>query len=149
MELTTFGVALKYAINIETQAIEFYEDIAKYAEPNDNFMAFAAANKKRKAMLERLYNDNVYSDMDTGIFEPLAGLNGTEYFSDIKPAPETNYPDVLKMAIDVEEKTKRFYLDLAAQLSSRRSGVAKNFEKMVQENHDRKHKLESLLDKVS
>lgn len=151
MELTTFGAAIKFAIDLETQVMNVYEDAAgaaKRAETRDTFVAFSVANKKRKAMLERLYNENVYSDQDTGIFEPIPGLKGTDYLINTESTSELNYSDILVLAMEMEEKSNSFCLDMVAQLKSRRRGVSRIFEKMAQENYDRRLNLKSLNDSL-
>jgi len=148
MEMTNLGAALKFTMELETQAMKIYDNLVqltKDTELEGTFLAFSGSCKKRKSMMENLYNENVYSDQDSGIFEPLPGMNGADYLTTTDPTNELkNYPAILKLAIEMEEKSNRFYLDLAAQLKSRRRGVARNFEKMAQENYDRNLKLQSL-----
>ena len=146
MELNTFGAALKFAMDLENHAIRVYSEVAQYIEHDktkDTFLALAATNEKRKAMLERLYNENVFSDMDTGVFEPIAGLKEIDYFFDAKSTNEMKYPGILTVVMLLEEKTKRFYLDLAAQIKFRRGAVSNFFGKLAQENQDRILKLNS------
>ncbi|MEW6114055.1 MAG: hypothetical protein AB1664_18120 [Thermodesulfobacteriota bacterium] len=148
MKLTNFGAALKFATDAEVYAIEVYEEAShKVVDPEarDLLLSFAAANRKRKAMLERLYKENMYSDMDTGIFEPIAGLNDTDYAIQTKPSYEGGLPDILESAAKFEDAIERFYSDLAAQLKSRRAALARELVKAAQENSDGKLKLKSLL----
>jgi hypothetical protein len=88
----------------------------------------------------------MYSDMDTGIFEPLAGLNDTDYMIEIQPS--RNISEILNLAIEMGNKIERFYQDLAAQLKSRRGGVARSLVKMVQENSEPTLKLRKLEESV-
>jgi len=149
MKLTNFGAALKFATDSETRVIEVYEEASHKLSDSaakDILSSFAAANKKRKAMLERLYKDNMYSDMDTGIFEPIAGLDDSDYATPTKPSYEGGLPDILKWAIEMEDAIERFYTDLAAQLKSRRSGLTRDFVKAAREVSEAKVKLKSLLE---
>src|SRR5208337_4080562 len=146
MKLTNFGAALKFATDSEAHVIEVYEKAGhKLVDPEVQglLLSFAALSKKRKAMLERLYKENMYSDMDTGIFEPIAGLNDTDYATQVKPSYERGLSDILKWAIEVEDAIETFYRDLAAQLKSRRSGLARELVKAAQEISDGKLKLKS------
>jgi len=148
MKLTNFGAALKFATDRETHVIEVYEEASRTLsdpEVKGLLLSFAAGSKKRKAMLERLYKENVYSDMDTGIFEPIAGLNDSDYTIQNKPSHEGSLPEILKSAILIEDAIERFYLNLAAQLKSRRSGLARELVKAAQENSEGRLKLKSLL----
>jgi rubrerythrin len=148
MKLINFGAALKFATDSEAHVIEVYEEAGqKLVDPEVKglLLSFAALSKKRKALLERLYKENTYSDMDTGIFEPIAGLNDTDYSTHAKPSYEGGLPDILKWAIEIEDAMERFYHDLAAQLKSRRSGLAREFVKAAQEISDGKLRLKPFL----
>ncbi len=148
MKLTNFGAALKFATDSEAHFIEVYEEAGhKLVDPDVKgvLFSFAELHKKRKAMLERLYKENMYSDMDTGIFEPIAGLNDTDYATQVKASYEGGRADILKWATEIEDVIERFYRDLAAQLKSRRSGLAREFVKAAQEISGGKLKLRSFL----
>lgn len=150
MELKTLGDSLTFGMNLEMQASEVYMNAARDAENlemKETLLGFAAVNKKRKVILEKIYNENIYSDMDTGIFEPITGLTAVDYLTEIRPASEINSLTILILAIELEEKENKFYIDLASQIKSRR-GISRIFEKMAQENCDRKLKLRSIHDKV-
>ena len=149
MELTTFGAAIKYAIRLETQAMNIYNDAAQAAKNKEYksiLFDLSASNKKRKAMLENLYNENVYSDQDTGIFEPIPGLEGDSYLTQSQQSNKVEFSKIISLGMEMEEKSKSFYLDLAAQLKSRRRGLAKKLEKTAQVNLERRLKLKSLQD---
>ena len=147
MELTTFGAAIKYAIGLETQAMNIYNGAAQ-AEKNKEYKSIlfdlSASNKKRKAMLENLYNENIYSDQDTGIFEPIPGLEGDSYLTQSQQSNNVEFSGIISLGMEMEEKSKSFYLDLAAQLKFRRRGLTKKLDKIAQENLERRLKLKSL-----
>ena len=152
MKLMNLGNALKFATDKEAHLIGIYEEAAGKlidTEAKEVLLSVAAVSKKRSAVLERLYKENMYSDMDTGIFEPLAGLNDTDYMIEDKPSHEGDFSSILQLAIETEETIERFYRDLAAQLKSRRSGVARELERAARENSDKKLKLKSFQSKLS
>ena len=147
MELMTFGAALKFAIALESQAIEVYENAGQSARdtgPKEMFQTFSAISRKRKTMLENLYNENVYSDQDTGIFEPIPSLNGAVYLTQTELDEQISFFQISDLVIQMEERIKRFYLDLAVRVRSQRRGLSKMFEKMAQENNDHRSRMESL-----
>lgn len=147
MELNTFGAALKFAIDLETRALETIEKACQITEDPETqkmFLAFSDANRTRKATLERLYNDSVYSDMDTGIFEPIRRLKVTDYLISSKTDQSSDYLDVLSGAKDIEERCNKFYIDLANEIKSRLRGAARAFEKMAKENAERSSKIKSV-----
>jgi rubrerythrin len=149
MELSTFGAALKFAMDLETRGIETFEkahEIAQDPKAKEMFLAFSDANRRRKATLESLYNESVYSDMDTGIFEPIRRMKTTDYLSPSKINKSPDLFAVLSGARDIEEKSNNFYLDLANEVKSRLRRVASNFEKMAGENAERALKIKAIQD---
>ena len=147
MEITNFGTALKFAISVEATAQEMFEHQAGSAtepEMKDFFLSLSNGNKKRKGILEGLYKESVYSDQDTGIFEPIAGLTGDDYFTEQAREIEKKHSGSLRQAIEMEERAHRYYIDLAAVLKSRRRLLSKRFEEMAKENSNRKERLLSL-----
>ncbi len=88
---------------------------------------------------------SVFSDEDTGIFEPIAGLANTDYMVSQATGTDNEQSLVsLAHAIGVAEKAHGFYVDLAAALRSRRRGLSKRFENMARKNSNGKQKLISL-----
>jgi rubrerythrin len=139
-------------MDMETRATEIYGKATcnlRNSEVKGIILSFAAVSKKRKAMLERLYKENMYSDMDTGIFEPIAGLDSTDYTLESKPGGEVDVSDIPRLAINTEDKIVRFYHDLAAQLKSRRSGIAKGLLRAVEENSGGRIKLDLFKTKIN
>ena len=143
----TFGAAIKFAIALESQAIEVYENAGQSARDTGSkemFQTFSAISRKRKTMLENLYNENVYSDQDTGIFEPIPSLNGAAYLTEAELEEQTSFSQISSLVIQMEERIKRFYLDLSFRVHSQKRGLSKIFEKMARENDDHRSKMESL-----
>ena len=146
-ELTNLGTALRFAISMEAAAQEILEHQARSAadpELKDFFLSLSNGNKKRKGILENLYKESLYSDQDTGIFEPIAGLTSTDYIIGQTTAREGKHPGSLVQAIETEEKAHRYYTDLAAVLKSRRRTLSMTFQAMARENSNRKEKLLAL-----
>jgi rubrerythrin len=147
MELTTLGAALSFAIDLETQAMKIYEARARdttCSEHRDIFLTFSATNGNRKAMLERTYKENVYSDQDTGIFEPIPRLKSDDYKIHTEITERNDPSQVLILSMEIEENSQKFYQDLANGLGSGWRTNIRTFEKMAWENNDRRLKLKSL-----
>ena len=147
-----FGAAIKYAIDLEIQGMNIYEYGArksKNTKSEETLLDLAASNKKRKEMLEKLYGENIYSDQDTGIFEPIGGLETARYITQNQKLDQVDFSGILSLGMGIEEKSKSFYLDMAAQLEFRRRGIAKKLQKIAHENSERRLKLKSLQDSVS
>jgi len=146
MELTNLGTALKFAATLETLGQETFEKEAQsttQSDLKDLFLSFSNRSKKRKGMLEALYKESVYSDQDTGIFEPIAGLTSTDYLIPTTGKDEKPLGNLTR-AMEMEEKARQFYIDFAAVMKSRRRALSKKFEDMANENSTRKQKLISL-----
>lgn len=147
MELNTFGAALKFAMDLETRAVEGFEKAYQITEDPESrkvLLALVEENRVRKAALERLYNDSIYSDMDTGIFEPLRRLKATEYLITSGTEKSSNFLDLLSGVKDIEEKCSKFYIDLGHEIKSRLRGAVRTFEKMAKENAERSVRIESI-----
>jgi len=147
MELNTFGAALKFAMDLETRAIETFEKAYQNTEDPGSrkvLLALVDENRVRKAALERLYNDSVFSDMDTGIFEPIRRLEATEYLITSGTDRSSDYFDLLSGAKDIEKKSSKFYIDLGNEIRSRLRGAARTLEKMAKENTERSVRIEAI-----
>ncbi len=145
MELTTLGTALKFAMELESTAMEVFDAAAEAESSLDRKSLFAdlsASSADRKAKVEKLYNENIYSDMDTGIFEPLQPMSGGAYA--VRPESSVTTPAFIIESIEMERKSGQFYSDLAAQFKTRRRSIAKGLEKMAADNGNRKKRLEML-----
>jgi hypothetical protein len=150
MSLNNLGAALKFGMDLEEGSIELYQKISRLGSrlEEDVVDNFLRAHRARRKMLERLYNDNLYSDMDTGIFEPICSLREADY---IKPADSNGRmddPEMISTAAELEERCSKFYNDLAKEIESRLRAVARTLKNMAKENLDRRDKLHSLLDQV-
>jgi len=140
MELTTFGSALKFAIALENMAMKVFEDAAGAAtndESKKGFLELSASNRNRKLLMEKQYSQNVYSDMDTGIFEPLPVMHGEEYLSDPPPSVDAGASTFLTEVIEMEQRMGAFYLALASRMQFRRRGIANTYDRMAKENLSR------------
>ena len=85
MKLTTFGALLQLHGELEGQALKAYQETAEKEgtiEVRETFLSLARANKKSQTQMERLYYESIYSDMDTGVQEPIAGLEDTDYLTE-------------------------------------------------------------------
>jgi rubrerythrin len=138
MELAYLGAALQFGINLETQAGQLYQYLSQSAQDEEQkriIDQLLKSNEKRKRKLERVYTDNIYSDQDTGIFEPISSIEGDDYLVNI--SIEEDYIGLLVHIVELEEKCERFYYRLVEVLQHRRQSLSRDFEQMAQENHDR------------
>ena len=108
MELGTFGVILKYAMEIEQEVCKFYEEaseITKDANQANQFQELYKRGQKRLKTLERVRRENV-TEM---ILEPIVGLDSDDYKIETK-IEETK---ILDTAIALERTLAEFYSSVA------------------------------------
>ena len=141
MELGTLGAVLRLAIELEGRSAEFYQEaasLAKHSLAEGVFLTLAEAKRKRKELLERSRRENI-NEM---LLEPIAGLKGSDYLMETDLSSEMGYYEALRLAIEWEEKSRKFYVDAAGRVNLLE--VTRVFEKLAEENTDHKLRLESL-----
>jgi hypothetical protein len=147
MELTTFGAALKFAMDLENMAMNVFTDAAR-TRGNEQieqvFLELSVSSRNRRLFLEKQYRENLYSDMDVGIFEPLPVMYSEKYATNSQPSSDAGTSTFLRDVIEMEGRINAFYLDLAARMKSRRRGIANIYAKMAQENIQRQNRLTEL-----
>lgn len=148
MELSTFGVVLTFATELENGAKRFYTEAAqgeRYSVAKETFAALAGEHDKRKAMLARLRQEGDVSDSDTSPSRlPISSLKPSDYLTVLRLESETGYTDVLRLGVEVEEKSYKFYLDSASHLKSQLPWVSRDFEKLARGNNIHKERLQAL-----
>jgi hypothetical protein len=147
MELKTFGDGLQFGMELESALIRVFEQMANAALPSGRqevMRSFAQACKKCKTYLETLFKDSIYSDMDTGVFQPIGCLESSRYTVDWNDIQVAAVPGMLENMMIAEEKTGRFYDDFAAQIKSQRNAIALRFRKMAEETVHQASKLKEL-----
>lgn len=129
MALTQFGSIFKFALQLEEQLAEFYEQAAKEDEINaEEFARRAKGCRIRKRNLEQSRRLNV-TEM---ILESVEGLDKSNYQLDLKLTPE---------AINaVEEIVSRFYADAGPKINVLES---RRIFKRCQKEHSKLDKIGS------
>lgn len=147
MELKTFGDGLQFGMGLESVLLRVFEQMANAVLPaglQEVMRSFAQVCKKRKTYLETLFKDSIYSDMDTGVFQPIGCLESSRYTIDWNDIQVAAVPGMLENMMIAEEKTGLFYNDFAAQIKSQRNAIALRFRKMAEENVHQASKLKEL-----
>jgi len=132
LELGTFGVILKFAMEVEQEAINFYETASNVVKDDELLGKFQDLQKrglKRLKTLERVRRENV-TEM---ILEPIIGFDSENY----KPATEipTGAEEriVQEIAVNIEKILLAFYTQAAAKIDFL-SEVAYSFELLAEDN---------------
>ena len=133
MELGTFGAIFTFALELERQAVAFYESATAEAL-EEVFASLAESGHKRIRRLERTRREGV-AEM---ILESITGLDRENY--QVSLATDAAEAGLLKQAIEWETTARRFYLDASQKMPVRE--VARTFERLARENERRKVELE-------
>lgn len=149
-EIGTLADALKYGINLEESIIDFYKQLSEKEKlPNklrEIFTSFANESKDHEKYLDEKHKDCCRSDMDMGALEPVSGMEPDSYTAEMEIKPDAGGEDIVKTAIKVERKARKFYVDLGettSYISSRET------EKISQERDERVSRLESYLQGIN
>ena len=135
MELGTFGAILGFAMDLETQAAEFYETQAQ-AGPGERFSDSARAARRRLSRLEQARREGV-SEM---ILEAIIGLNGDDYRVEVDLKAESNAV-WLQQALSLEGVSTRFYRDAASKMPIRE--VARLFDRLARDHERQSLRLQA------
>ena len=144
MNLNTASEAVSFAKELETESAKFYENLAqRYAEGKEIFLSFAKENNKNIVQTERAYF-GVISDAIEGCFS-FKGIDTDNYSIETTLSEGRSYADALNMAVALEEKIVKFYIDAAEVSKSLMADVPQAFERIAKKRNERILKLKSLL----
>ncbi len=135
MELATFGAILRFAMELEQQAADFYEGAAG-GELKEVFGELARGSRKRLKRLERARREMVVEM----VLESITGLDGDAY--GINVDSEVDEVGLLRQARTLEETSTLFYRDAADKMPIRE--VVRLFQRLVRENEQREAQLDRL-----
>jgi rubrerythrin len=130
---------------LEDSIKTFYEMLASketYAGVRDAFFALAKENGKHKEMVLRTYRE-VITDAFEGGF-PLTNLDEKDYLLKTALPDSLSLVDVLKLAVEIEEKSRKFCEDAASSTEGLMADVPQAFEWVAKRKTRRIKKLESL-----
>ena len=141
MALTTFGAIMGFATEITGQAGEVYKALAQKAKGptlREVFQVLSAEEGKSRSLMEKTRRENV-TEM---ILEPITGLRQEDYGIDLKVVDPMDDADLLRAALILEEREKKFFNDVSIKVPL--PEVARIFRKMVQKKQENLTKLQSL-----
>ncbi len=132
MQLGTFGAILRFAMELESQAADFYEAAAQ-GDQVDSFQEMARISRKRLGRLERARREGV-TEM---ILESIEGLDSSSYQVDLTADADTGQR--LQQAVALEETTSLFYRDAAAKMPIQE--IVRLFQQLADENMQQQGEL--------
>lgn len=142
MIIHTASEGISLARKLESDSALFYESLAqKYAKDSETFLAFVKENKKNIAQIERTYF-GVITDAIEGSY--AFNLETDNYSLDSTVTINTDYVDMLKQAVQVEEQIIRFYKDAAEQSRALMADIPRVFDILARKRRERVEKLKTL-----
>ena len=142
MSLGTFGAVLKFALELETLGVAYYETattITQNQELKSLFESLIAQGQKRTQTLMRVRRENT-TEM---ILEPISGLSSQKYRLQTECPPECPDDQLIQLARTLEDQIHQFYIDAAEKLGFL-SEVADIFERLAEENANNKNRLQTV-----
>jgi rubrerythrin len=141
MALTTFGAIMGFAAEITGQTGEIYKTLAKKATDltlREVLQVLSAEEEKNHSLMEKTRRENV-TEM---ILEPITGLHQEDYGIDLKVVDPMEDADLLRAALILEEREKKFFNDVSIKVPL--PEVARIFRKIAQKKQENLAKLQSL-----
>ena len=141
----TASAIISFTRELEDSSSAFYEELAKrWAESKEIFVTFVKESGKNKTLVNRTYQETVSDALETAF--AFEGLDLSDFAVSTTLAENVSYSEALVMAIELEEKVCRFYLDVAERSRSLLATIPMAFKRVAKTRGKRKLKLQSLLD---
>jgi rubrerythrin len=141
MGLTTFGAIMGFAAEMAGKTEEVYKAFmsrAKTETLRDVLQALAEEGGKNHALMIKTRRENV-TEM---ILEPVTGLQQEDYEIDLKVPEVTEDASLLKAALMLEERQKKFFRDASSKVPL--PEVARIFRKVAQKKEENLARLQGL-----
>jgi rubrerythrin len=138
MALSTFGAIMGFAAEMAGQTKVTYEALsekAKDAALKEVLQQLAVEEGKTHSLMERTRREHV-TEM---ILEPITGLYKKDYEVDLERLEQKDDADVLKVALMLEEREKRFFEDASAKVPL--PEVARIFRKISRKKEETLERL--------
>jgi len=141
MALSTFGAIMGFAAEMVGHARVTYEALserAKDAALKEVLQQLAVEEGKTHTLMERTRREHV-TEM---ILEPITGLYKKDFEVDLGHGRQKNDADLLRHALVLEEREKRFFQDASAKVPL--PEVARIFRKISRKKEENVEKLQAL-----
>jgi len=141
----TTSAIINFSERLEDDSSKFYEKLTqKFAQNKELFAGFAQEGKKNKTLIVRTYQETITDALEACF--AFKGFKLDDYAPQTTISESISYLDALKMAVQLEEKACKFYLDAAECGKSLLATIPRAFQKVADTRNKRKLKLKSLLD---
>lgn len=145
MNFESFEETVRFAIDREQEAVEFYEEAAAqeaYSGSRETFKSFADEERKHRAMLEDFLTGKRQTEAYQ--FEWIPDMKRSDYLVDLPYEKGMDYADMLRLAMKREEKSLALYNRLLKK--TEKETLKNTFKMLCQEEAKHKLTLETLYD---
>ena len=142
MSLSTFGAIMAFSFEMVRYALDIYGSaVQKAKDPvlKETLEALLHETKKNLVLMEQIRRENI-TEM---ILEPVQGLQRADYEMDITLSDQTQDAGLVKTALSVEKKMRKFFYEASAKVPI--PEVKRMFLKLVQKKEINLTKLEGLI----
>lgn len=139
---------LKFAIEKEKEAAEFYEEVSEeetMAGAKQMLKEFAQEEQKHQALLEKLVSEGVVEGLDDYKFKWIVDIKRSDYVAEMEFKKGMVYNELLMLAMKREEKALALYNKLLKEAADTEDSK-KLFKILCQEEAKHKLKLETMYD---
>ena len=141
MTLSTFGAIMGFSAEIIQQTETFYKTMVQKAKDpilSEALRVLLEEEGKNYSLMEKTRRENV-TEM---ILEPITGLHQSDYEVEMKGMDQTKDADLLKMALTLEERERRFFSEVSDKVPL--PEVGRIFRKVAQRKERSLAKLKTL-----
>jgi len=139
MRLNTASQVINLARKLEEDGTQFYETLAqRYGANRETWLSFAKKNKKNIVQVEMAYY-GVITDAIEGCF--AFDIDPDEHTTESRLVEGATYANALRLAIEMEERTLRFYSVAAEQSKSLLADVPRVFSVSAKKRSERLQRL--------
>ena len=141
MALSTFGAIMGFAAQMVGQTRDTYKALIEKAKDpvlKEVLQELVVEKGKNHSLMEKTRRENV-TEM---ILEPVTGLHEEDYEVDLKELDQKDDADLLRLALILEERGKKFFQDASTKLPL--PEVARIFRKISRKMEDDLEKLQRL-----
>ena len=141
----TASAIISFTEKLEDSSSAFYGDLAeRWSENKETFLNFVKESGKNKTSIVRTYRETITDALEAGF--SFEGLHLRDYAVKTTWAEDADYTDDLGIAIELEEKACKFYLDVAERSKSLLATIPRAFKRVAKRRDARKLELQSMLD---
>jgi len=136
MTMEKFSDILKYAIDRENEAAEFYrymQDLVKFENQKELLKEYELMEESHARALKTISE----SSIEAISISKVENLKISDYVVEKQPSSDMTYQDIIIIAMKREEAANRLYSQMAESISEPK--IKKLFEKLAEE--ELKHKL--------